>query len=491
MKTLLPVFLALVFTGCAMRTGPRTPVVPVPAGWASQEARESALPADEVQLAEWWKQFHDPLLSSLIERAIRSNQSLRIAQSRVLEARASTGSVQAGRLPSITPAIAFTESQRSNNSPAIPKIDPSQVPGLPGNIGELIPRRYGLYQAGFDASFEADLFGGLRKSASAARAEEEAQQEGLRDTLVSVTAEVARNYFQLRQYQEQMKSAIQNEQAQVDTRDITKARFDAGLAISLDVARAEAQLASVQANLPALRSSERQAMYALAVLLGKEAGALVEELSSSGLMAAPAPLVPIGLPSDFLRRRPDIRQAERLVAAEAARVGAAVSDWFPKLRFTGNLGGQSGDISNVLAGASIFWTAMPQVSWGALNYKQTKSNIRIHEAREQQQLATYEQTVLTAIQEVESALAAYSREQERMQKLAAAVLENQKSVDLARSLYVRGLKDFLTMLDAQRSLYSAQDQFIQSEASMRLNLIALYKALGGGWQTTYKALDPH
>jgi NodT family efflux transporter outer membrane factor (OMF) lipoprotein len=297
-----------------------------------------------------------------------------------------------------------------------------------------------------------------------------------------LTAEVALNYVQLRGYQQQIVIAQNNLKAQRHTADITRQRFDAGLASGLDVANAAAQVATTEAQIPVLETSARQAIYALTVLLTRPPVDLVAELSETGALPAAPPEVPVGLPSDLLRRRPDIRQAEAQLHAATAQIGVAIADLFPKFSLTGSLTYQNDLLRNLFTDPSRSWSFGPSVTWPIFQGGSIVSNIRLQEALRDQSFITYQKTVLAALQDTENALVAFANEQEHRKSLNDAVESNRKAVDLATQLYTQGQTDFLSVLDAQRSLYASEDALVQSSRNVATSVVALYKALGGGWE---------
>jgi NodT family efflux transporter outer membrane factor (OMF) lipoprotein len=328
-----------------------------------------------------------------------------------------------------------------------------------------------------------DVFGGVRRSVEAARADEQAAIESRRDTMISLLAEVARNYIDLRGLQRELDIARQNIQSQQDTVDLTKSRFQAGLATDLDVARAEAQVATTRAAVPNLQTSLSQAAHRIAVLLGQDPNALQAELTREAPIPAGPPIVPVGLPSELLRRRPDIRRAERELAAANARVGAATADLFPRFSLTGSLGLASGAFKGLGRLESVYYSVGPSVSWPIFDAGRIRANIHVQTERENQAAAEYEAAVLTSLEDVENALVAYANERARWEELHRAVDANQRAVDLARQLYQKGLTDFLNVLDAQRNLFASQDEMVQSERNVSTDVVALYKVLGGGWES--------
>ncbi len=422
--------------------------------------------------ADWWHNFHDAELDALIGRAVSSNLDLRIAQSRVCEARAQDGAAFANFGPTVDATGSYARSLQSRHQPVLGSLP------LPNSV----PFENNVYQAGLDASWEIDIFGGQRRSVEAAKAQLFASEFNRRDVLVTLLGEVARNYVDLRGYQQQLAIANQNIAAQENSLAITQNRFTNGLATDLDVQQAKTVLASTRANVPTLEAAIETITHALEVLLGQQPGTLQTELATASPIPAQPPLVPIGLPSELLLRRPDIRSAERQLAAATANIGVAESDYFPKFSLTGNFGYESVSASDWFASGSKMWSVGPTVQWRLFDMGRIRANVKIQNARQEQSLATYEQTVLTAFQEVENSLVLYAKEQVRRNSLQDAVVSSQKSLDTSNKLYANGLTDFLHVLDAERSLYQAQDALVQSDRAISANLIALYKSLGGGWE---------
>jgi NodT family efflux transporter outer membrane factor (OMF) lipoprotein len=453
--------------GCTVGPNYHPPETATPAQWSSPAAggETKGTPAD----AAWWKTFNDSELDSLVSRAAESNLTLRAAAARVREARAQRGVAAADFGPNVNASGTYENERLSANG------FPEFPPGIP--LGSEV------YQAGFDAAWELDVFGGTRRAVEAANAAIASSEFGRRDTLVTLQAEVARNYIQARSFQRRLAIARQNIMAQQEVLDLTRDRFKSGLGSDLDVQESAALLASTQAQLPPLEAGFRQSAYRIGVLLGRPPGALLDELSAEAPIPAAPPEVPSGLPSDLMRRRPDIRQAERDLAAATARIGVATADWFPKFSLTGDIALQSISTSDWFTTGSRYWTAGPTVQWRIFDMGRIRANIRVQNARQEQALAGYEQTVLSAMEDVENALTAYAKEQNRHESLATAAQASQQALDISQQLYKNGLVDFLRVLDSQRSLYANQDALVQSDRDVALNLVALYKALGGGWQS--------
>jgi outer membrane protein, multidrug efflux system len=466
------IFLA---AGCTVGPNYQKPDLPVPAGW--QEAQQKGVDARSAELARWWSTFNDPLLNSLVERAVGSNLDLRLAEARIREARASRVVTASGAWPTLNVSGSYTRNRASQNGVAVPGEGTVIVPSGGANLDQ------NFYQSGFDANWEIDVFGRVRRSVEAADATVEATVEDRRDVLVTLLGEVARNYIDLRGFQRQLAVARANLKTQQDTLELTQVRFQAGLASDLDVAQQEAQLNTTASQVPTLESSLKQAAYALDVLLALQPGALWGEVVKETEIPTLPPEVLVGLPSDLLRRRPDIRRAERQLAAATAQVGAAMADLFPRFSLTGIAGLQSVSASDWFTRGSRFWSIGPTISWPVFDAGRIRATIEIRNAQQEQALTQYEKSILSAFQDVETALVNYANEQVRYRSLTDAVVANRRAVTMANELYIRGLNDFLNVLDTQRSLYVTESALTQSQATMATNLVALYKALGGGWES--------
>jgi multidrug efflux system outer membrane protein len=451
----------------APANAPATWSLPVPEGLTDKASAPSS----------WWATFNDAELDSLIERAIQSNLDLRIAEARVRQARAVRGGSLADLMPTVNATAAADRARQSQNQPFFGALP------LPANF----PFEYSVYQVGFDASWELDLFGGKRRALEAANADWESAIEARNDTLVSFLAETGRNYVELRGTQQRLQIAEGDVALQREALELTRLRLQGGVATELDVTRAAALLAGMQAAIPPLETSLRSAMYGLAVLTGQPPDVLVNELSPPSALPPVPPRVPIGLPAELLRRRPDVRRAERQLAAETARIGVAKADWFPKLSLTGDVGAESVSVNNLFAPGSRFWSLGPSLQWKALDFGRVRAEVDAQTAVQQEALVTYQKTVLAALQETETAILAYAQEQERRRALADAALQNRHALNLADGLYKNGRVTFLDVLDARRTLYASDDQLALSDLSVSLDLIALYKALGGGWEALPQA----
>jgi multidrug efflux system outer membrane protein len=462
--------------GCAVGPDYRRPDLPVPQRWAEAPA---TLP--QAPLAEWWKTFGDPVLDRLIGEAVAANLDLKLATARIVDARAQRAAAIAAGLPSLDGRSSLSRRRNNLSSGAASG-------GTAGGGGVPIGGSFGagrqisdIFQMGFDAQWELDFFGGIRRGVEAAQATLEAEQENRRDVLVILLGEVARNYIEVRANQRRLAITLDNLRAQEDTLELTRVRQQAGLASMLDVAQQQTQAETTRAQLPTHETALKQAVHTLGVLLGREPGALLPLLDDQGRIPA-APSGPVAdLPSELLRRRPDIRRAERQLATATAAVGVAVSELYPKVNLTAFLGLQNARLTDFTpVGKS--WSMASSLSLPLFNWGRIRANIDSKEAQREQAFLTYRSAVLNAFKDVEDALVAYGREQERRAVLAAAVEAGRLAVDLANERYLKGLTAFLDVLETQRALYQAESNLIDSEAAVSTDLVALYKALGGGWE---------
>jgi len=419
---------------------------------------------DSETLAQWWRSLNDSILSSLEERAVKGNLDLKIAQARIREARALRGISKADLFPTIDTSASATNYRTSKNSSSF--------------------QEHKLYSVGFDAGWELDVFGGIRRSVEAAQANLEATQMELYDVLVSLLAEVALNYVEVRTFQTALTVTESNIKSQEETYKLNLSRYQAGIINELAVQQSLYSLEQARSLIPALQTGLEAAKNRLAVLLGQKPGAVHQELAERKPIPIPPVSVAVGVPAEAMRRRPDIRRAERDLAAQTARIGVAMADLYPKFRLLGTLGVESVSTGNFLSTASRTWSINSGVSWNILQGGAIRQNIKVQSARQEQSLIQYESAVLNAQEEVENVLVAYAKQQHRRKSLAAATAAAQKAVQLAQDQYKVGLVDFSNVLDAQRSLLSFQDQLARSNGAVTSNLIRLYKALGGGWECT-------
>ncbi len=455
--------LCVVFSlSACMTVGPDyvQPETSKPAQWIAGVDESSEGGGDPQALAQWWSTLNDPLLTGLIGRAVRGNLDLKQAEARVREARARRGIVRANQFPTLD----------ANGAVQLRRSSPSTGTGKESDF----------FSVGFDSAWELDLFGGIRRSVEAADAGIEEQIENFHAVMVSLTAEVALNYVEIRSFQTRLSIAEANRAAQTETLEIARARFESGLTTGLDVEQADFNLHQTSAQIPAFRSGLAQAKNRLSVLIGESPGQLGQELSAS----KPIPVSPIqivlGIPAETLRRRPDVRAVERALAAQTARVGVATADLYPRFTLLGSIGLESFSSGSLFQSDNRAFLLGPALNWPIFNAGAIRRNIAVQSALQEQALITYEAAVLSALQEVENALIAYGEEQLRRDALVKASEAAGRAVNLAMDRYRSGLVAFQTVLDSQRSLLSLQDQLAASEAEVTSNLIRLYKALGGG-----------
>jgi NodT family efflux transporter outer membrane factor (OMF) lipoprotein len=445
------------FTGCAP-IGPNflAPDPQAPAGWHSELAAGLAS-ATGAELADWWRNFNDPVLSSLITQAVAGNLDLQLAKARLHEARARLGIARAGELPTLTGTGSASRSRSQGQT-------------------------FNLFAAGFDAGWELDIFGGVRRAQEAAEADLTAAEEDRAAVLVSLLGEVATNYLEARTYQGRLRAATENIKLQEETLQLADWRNQAGLSDELAVQQARYNLAATRAQLPSLRTGLAASLNRLAVLTGVEPGRLHEVLQEPAPIPAPPLQVLVGVPAETLRQRPDLRKAEQQLAAATARVGVAMSDLYPKFRLGGSIGVESVDSADILSAYARGWKFGPSFSWPLFDGGQIRRNIEVQSTQQEQQLIHYRSVVLAALEEVENALTAYVEEQRRQAALAEAAQAAKAAAGLAVEKYRGGLEDFSTVLDAQRSQLSFEDQLAQSQGAVSTDLVRLYKALGGGWR---------
>jgi multidrug efflux system outer membrane protein len=410
--------------------------------------------------AAWWQQFGDPVLGRLEARALADNLDLHIAIARVRSARAAFNEAQYNYAPHVPLDGSYSRSKE-------------QFPGF-------TTRRLDTTNAsvGFDASWEIDLFGHVRRQAAAAGAVVGAEQANLADVQVTVAAEVARNYFELRGTQRQIVVARDNLQNERDALHLTQVRYEAGRVTELDTDSAQARLKATEATVPLLEAAEKRYGYRLAVLLGVSPGSLDAELSAVPVQAMTAPL-PIGDVSALLRTRPDMRIAERNLAAATERVGVATADLFPRVSFTGFVGFLSGDTSQLGKAASRAWLINPAVSWPALDYGSVHARLRAAKAEADGALSAYQKAVLTALEDFEDACVGYSTQETRLASVLEQAQASRRAEQLAEIQYREGSINFLVLLDAQRTLLQAEDELAQAETAANTGAVAVYKALGG------------
>ena len=456
----LVVLAVLALSGCAVGPEYRQPDTPVPTQFGSLEAARFS---SEAGVNEFWTVFSDTTLDDLVKDALAANHDLRIALAHLDEARALRGAARLDLAPTVTASAGYTDQRQSL----------SQAAGGPRNLTG--------YNAGFDAFWELDLFGRLRRALQASNAELEAAQASVQDAQVVVTAELARSYFELRGFQQQLAVAVRNVDNQTETQRLTQVRLDAGRGTELDTSRATAQLAATRASIAPLEAAVARSIHRIGVLTGRQPDALRERLALPVDLPAVPEMTAVGDPASLLRRRPDIRISERELAATTARIGVAVADLFPRVSFVGGLGYVANRVDGLGDAGSATRLIAPGISWAAFDLGRVRAQIGAARARNDAALAGYEQTVLRALQETEDALVTHARSRERLIQLAQAADSSQTAARLARLRFENGAVDFLQVLDAERTLLGAEDQLAQGRTETATSLVAVYKALGGGW----------
>ena len=467
---------SLLIAGSSQAQEYARPTVDVPKQWSQPLPASSSHDLDI--LRDWWRTFNDSSLTSLVGWAIESNLDLKTALSRVAEARAARGIAGSALKPSFGTSEGYTR-VRGGIAQGLTSITSSG--SGPSRSSLITPTDTEVYQIGFDSSWELDLAGGLRKSVKAANADLRAAEYAQKDVRVSVSAEVGRNYMLLRGAQRRLAILRENIALQEDTVRLTEARRNAGLSPELDLIRAHALLGETQAEAPPIEAEIDRAAHALAVLVGHSPGDLPRDL----ILEKPLPDFPKSLvtvaPAEVLLQRPDLRRSAAEIAAAAARVGVARADLYPRLTLAGLIGRQATDPSGLTLGIGNFFSLGPVVRLPLFTGGRIRSNIAVQDARWQQANLRYEASVLNALAEVEDALGDLQREEMRKDQLRSAEAQNREAVSLTRELYSKGLGDYLAVLDAQRELLATETQLAQSETGVLLDLIRLYKSMGGGW----------
>jgi NodT family efflux transporter outer membrane factor (OMF) lipoprotein len=433
----------------------------VPATFSQGDRRAAA----GLETLEWWKTFNDPVLDGLMARATQGSLSVQQAQARVLQARASLGQANSDRWPTVTASATATRSKTSGNA---------LTPGASASPTT-------VYQAGFDATWEWDFLGGKQKAAQAAGERLEASRYDLANSVLTLLGDVATNYVSLRGDQALLEITRQSAATQAESARVTEQRFQLGLVSALDVAQAQAQVASTRSDIPSLEASVKRSIHRLGVLCGLDPEALAGELAEARPLPSPQGAISTGLPAELLARRPDLQQAEHTLAAAMLDVGVAKADLYPKFDLTLGLGLESLSSASFLSASSRYWSIVPGLSLPVFNRTGLKAAVAKKEAVYQESLAAFRASYHTALEDVENALAGYYAEQARHHDLDESLRQSQRALDLAQERYQRGLTSFLDVLSAQATLHSAQSSLSKSDAALLTDLVALYKALGGGW----------
>lgn len=476
MRTQISVIIgSVLLSACAVGPDFKAPEPALPQQW-----RDSTGTSDAVEM-EWWKQFHDPTLDELVQRALSSNADVQIATLRLAQSRAQRGAEASSRWPNVNASGAYQRERQSENGTTTRMIDLIAPAGNRDQIVSLLSKPFSVYQGGFDVGWELDLWGRVRRSLEAADAGVRMTEEDLRDARLSLVAEVVRGYLELRGVQEQLRIATADAAASEDLVELTEYRVRGGLVDQLDLATQRTRLADARSSIPPLRQQEVQLLSALAVLLNVQPGALDAQLAAVAPTLTLSPTIASGVPSEIARRRPDIRRAEARLHAATAEIGVAVADLYPRFTLSGSFAQQSLHASDLTEWGSRQWSIGPSLSLPLFDGARRRTVVEIRKLEQQQAAVAYQQTVLRAWHEIENALSGYSAEQQRNRELAAALAASREAYEIARVRYNHGLINYLAELDARRTLLQTERANSQSNIQLGTQLVAIYKALGGGW----------
>lgn len=471
MRRILGIAVLPVALCACVSVGPdyKRPQFDAPAAWG--EAAKPSGSAAGLEQAAWWKKLGDPVLDGLMRRAVDANLDVAQARARINQARAEVVVVRADAFPGLHGGGATTSSYS----------DGSVLSSTPDASSTSTVSPSTTYKAGFDVSWEIDVFGGQRRRRESARAALDASTEDYNATVLTLLGDVAKNYVELRAYQERLTIARNAARSQQENVDVTRERNRIGLVSYLDVSQAQAQMASTQADIPTLEASVKQSIHRLSILLGQEPNALKTELSPARPLPDATRVDTLGVPSELLLRRPDLRKAERQLAVASADIGVAAADQYPKFDLTMGLGLQGNVATKFLGLANWYWSVVPAVTAPIFDADKARAGVAKKRAVYDESLAKYHSTFLTALEDIENALCAYAADADRKRSLWESVQANEEALSLARERYTKGLTSFLDVLSAEKSLHAAQDEHCKSSASLILDVITLYKALGGGW----------
>jgi outer membrane protein, multidrug efflux system len=453
--------------GCVVGPDYVRPDLAILRNWSASSGKKALKPTE---LAGWWKRLGDPLLNDLVEEAVKGNLDVATAKANLRLARATTRSAEGALLPSLDQSDSITRSRSAD--------------------GDGEASHSTQYKAGFDASWEIDLFGANRRSLEAARASEQAEEETLRQTLVTLAGDVASYYVEAREYQSLISLAERSATSQLQVLALTKRQFEAGEATGMDVAKAAATAASTEADIPSYRISYAQAMHRLGILLGQTPDAVETRLKKPAPIPVPKRTMPASIPAEILLNRPDVKAAERDLAAYTAKVGGAEAARYPSISLTGDVTTSASSVSDLARKSTIGWSLGPSVSIPLFQGGQLKAAVDEAKATRDRYFVAYQSAVATAMEDTENAVIGLTQSRLRQEKLRQSVAGYRQAADLSRNLYQSGASGFLDVLDAETSLYSAEESYIQSTANTATYFISLNKALGGGWSGTVDAEQP-
>lgn len=478
--------LALAAASCAVGPNYQQPNMDVPANFAAAKEADVAETEPGADLSVWWQQFGDPVLDRLITEALAQNLDVLTAASKIAQAREQEVINGAAGLPSVSTSASAIR-LHSNSNPFAQLFGGGASAGSGSSAGSSSASNTKLYSLGFDATWEIDFFGGVARNVESATAKTEAAVWTLRDTEVTLTAEVARDYFALREAQARIAIANAELSAQRDTLAVSSAKAMAGFVTYLDVNQQGAQEAETAAEIPPLEADVRTNINAIGVLLGRAPEDVAAEITGAGSAPAIPGALPVGLPSDLLRRRPDIREAERNLASATAQVGVQVSQLYPKFDLIGLASFASNSLTNLVDTKNFTYGGIAFINWPIFTAGKTQANIRASEDMENQAYFAYKASVLKGLQDTEDSLARYTADRRRLTELNREVTAATAAATIARQEYNAGLTDFLNVLTAQGTLLRAEDEAVQTQSAVATDLASLYKALGGGWNDTIPA----
>lgn len=474
---------ALFASACSVGPAYQSPKPHLPDRWG---AAGGANAAEQISLTEeadtrWWRQFGDPELNDLIERARESNLDLRAAALRVAQARAQRAVVAGSRAPSLSANVSYRRQRQSELGTGTRLIDAIGIPGNRAAIVDVLSEPYDVYQAGFDTAWELDLWGRVGHAIESQDAAIAASTADMYGAKISVIAEVARTYLELRGAQDQLRIGRADLSATEELLELTQFRADGGLVTHLDVVAQQAALAQARARLTELEQREAQLLDQLALLLAQEPGALRAELSAATPQPSPPAALTVGIPSELARRRPDIRAAEARLQAATAEIGIAVADLYPRITLVGGFLAESLRAGDLTEWGARQWSIGPSLSLPIFDGGRRRAVVELRKLQQQEAAIRYQRTVLAAWHEIDTTLEVYARERRRNEELAAAVEASREAYEIARTRYQHGMSDFLVALDAQRTLFQAERALSDSNTLLGTRVVALYKALGGGW----------
>lgn len=464
---------AIPLAGCAVGPDYQKPLLELPSRWGSAKTKQ---PAKSAQLAEWWRRLNDRLLNELIHEALAGNLDVATAKAKIREARASYRQARGALFPSLTGSASAIRSDNGSNVSS------------GGDLTVSGPQTQ--YQAGFDASWELDLFGANKRAVEAAIYGMDAAEEDLRATLLTLIGDVAAYYVEARGYRARAALARRTAASQRETVTLTQSKFEAGASSAVDVANAAGQAATTEANIPDLETSYAEAVHRLSVLTGRPPAALMQRLGRSAVIPKPRMPIPVGIPADILLTRPDVRLAERRYAQYTAKIGQAEAALYPSVSLTGDIATSGTRIGDLGKSSSISWSFGPTLTVPIFNGGQLRAAVEVAEAQRDQYFLAYRSSVLTALEDVENAIVSLAQQRIKSRSLTTSVGHYRQAASLARSLYQSGSQSFLNLLEAERSLYSAEDSLIASQVAIATGYVALNKALGGGWNGFVDASRP-